>query len=96
MSQHRPLRTLGPAPPTGILEKHGRIRDHREQRFLVTLVQHLDEWARELGALAEAERGGSHVIRTVCLNLSRALNGDNKLLRRSYGLPEPAPRARGA
>lgn len=92
----RPLRSLGgPADPHGTLEPHGRVREHREQVFLVTLVQNLDRWARELHATADAERGGSHLIRTVCLNLSRALNGYNKLLRAAYGMPLPdgAPRA---
>ena len=50
-------------------------------------MQNLDRWARELHATAEAERGGSHIIRTAALNLSRALNGYNKLLRKCYGMP---------
>ena len=86
-----PLRKLGgPDPPRGILEPHGRIRDHREQVFLLTLVQSLDGWAKDLHALAETERGGSHVIRSVALNLARALNGYNKTIRRVYGLPPAA------
>ncbi len=89
VSQHRPRRTLGPARPHGVLESHGKIRDHREFEFLLTLLSNLDGWAKDLHALAETERGGSHVIRTVSLNLARALNGYNKLVRVAYGMPLP-------